>query len=90
MNNAKRKALKEQPDAVIECRDNLDFMAEFQDGAFKLIVTSPPYNLWQILRAQGVSPRLLGYAIRSDCRVRTLVGRTGIDLLASRQLRLER
>ena len=38
-------ALKEQPDAVIECRDNLDFMAEFQDGAFKLIVTSPPYNL---------------------------------------------
>ena len=32
-------------DAVIECRDNLDFMAGFRDGAFKLIVTSPPYNI---------------------------------------------
>ena len=25
--------------------DNLKFMGEFDDGAFKLIVTSPPYNL---------------------------------------------
>lgn len=29
----------------IECIDNLSFMREFDDGAFKLIVTSPPYNL---------------------------------------------
>ncbi len=34
-----------KPQAVIECRDNLDFIADFPDGAFKLIVTSPPYNL---------------------------------------------
>ena len=33
------------PDFFIDCRDNLDFMAECEDGAFKLIVTSPPYNL---------------------------------------------
>ena len=30
---------------VIECRDNLEFMSNLQDGLFKLIVTSPPYNL---------------------------------------------
>ena len=33
------------PDFTIECRDNLDFMARLDDGSFKLIVTSPPYNL---------------------------------------------
>ncbi len=33
------------PDFIIECRDNLDFMARLDDGSFKLIVTSPPYNL---------------------------------------------
>ena len=32
-------------DAVIKCRDNLEFMADYENGAFKLIVTSPPYNL---------------------------------------------
>ena len=31
--------------AVIECQDNLEFMAGLDDGIFKLIVTSPPYNL---------------------------------------------
>lgn len=31
--------------AVIKCVDNLDFMEKLDDGAFKLIVTSPPYNL---------------------------------------------
>ena len=30
---------------VIECRDNLQFMSDLPDGLFKLIVTSPPYNL---------------------------------------------
>ena len=34
---------EEQP--VLACRDNLDFMRELPDGRFKLIVTSPPYNL---------------------------------------------
>lgn len=32
-------------DAVIACMDNLEFMAMLPDGKFKLIVTSPPYNL---------------------------------------------
>ena len=31
--------------ATITCQDNLDFMERLPDGAFKLIVTSPPYNL---------------------------------------------
>lgn len=38
-------ALQEEPATVIECRDNLEFMAGLPDGIFKLIVTSPPYNL---------------------------------------------
>ena len=29
----------------IECEDNLEFMKQFPDEYFKLIVTSPPYNL---------------------------------------------
>ena len=29
----------------IDCCDNLEFMAGFDDRSFKLIVTSPPYNL---------------------------------------------
>ncbi len=33
------------PEFVIECKDNLRFMSALPDGAFKLIVTSPPYNL---------------------------------------------
>ncbi len=32
-------------DAVISCKDNLEFMGMLSDGKFKLIVTSPPYNL---------------------------------------------
>ena len=31
--------------AVVECADNLAFMERLPDGVFKLIVTSPPYNL---------------------------------------------
>ena len=34
-----------QPHAVIECSDNLEFMSQIPDQRFKLIVTSPPYNL---------------------------------------------
>ena len=33
------------PQAVIECRDALEFMSRLADQSFKLIVTSPPYNL---------------------------------------------
>ena len=32
-------------DAVMACQDNLEFMRNYRDGSFKLIVTSPPYNL---------------------------------------------
>ena len=31
--------------AVLVCQDNLEFMRSFPAGSFKLIVTSPPYNL---------------------------------------------
>ena len=31
--------------ATLACQDNLEFMAELQDGQIKLVVTSPPYNL---------------------------------------------
>lgn len=30
---------------IVECVDNLEFMAKLPSGHFKLIVTSPPYNL---------------------------------------------
>ena len=30
---------------TVACSDNLDFMRDYEDGAFRLIVTSPPYNL---------------------------------------------
>ena len=29
----------------VSCEDNLEFMANLQDGVIKLIITSPPYNL---------------------------------------------
>ncbi len=31
--------------AVLKCMDNMKFMSSLSDGIFKLIVTSPPYNL---------------------------------------------
>ena len=31
--------------AIINRSDNLEFMLRHEDGTFKLIVTSPPYNL---------------------------------------------
>ena len=33
------------PPFDIRCQDNLAFMRGFEDGSFKLIVTSPPYNI---------------------------------------------
>lgn len=38
---------------VIACEDNLRFMAELPDGAMKLIVTSPPYNLGKSYERRG-------------------------------------
>ena len=37
--------LNGQDTPVMECKDNLAFMQELDDGQMKLIVTSPPYNL---------------------------------------------
>ena len=39
--------------AVIECADNLEFMEKLDTGAFKLIVTSPPYNLGKAYERRG-------------------------------------
>ncbi len=33
------------PQVVLECSDNREFMASLPDGHFRLIVTSPPYNI---------------------------------------------
>ena len=38
-------ALVVQEDYAIVCEDNLSFMGRFPDACFKLMVTSPPYNL---------------------------------------------
>ena len=40
---------------VIECRDNLQFMSNLPDGLFKLIVTSPPYNLGKTYEKKRLS-----------------------------------
>lgn len=43
---AEMRGPDEQDDhAVIACLDNLEFMRSLPDGKFKLVVTSPPYNL---------------------------------------------
>ena len=34
-----------ESDCVLACEDNLAFMAKLPDASFKLIVTSPPYNV---------------------------------------------
>ncbi len=40
---------------VMECRDNLQFMSNLPDGLFKLIVTSPPYNLGKTYEKKRLS-----------------------------------
>ena len=45
MSTAALNLLISLPEAVIHCEDNLKFMSEMPDGVFKLIVTSPPYNI---------------------------------------------
>ena len=39
----------------MECRDNLEFMSSLPDGMFKLIVTSPPYNLGKTYEKKRLS-----------------------------------
>ena len=43
------------PDFYVECCNNVDFMSGLDDGAFKLIVTSPPYNLGKVYEGRQVS-----------------------------------
>lgn len=38
---------------VISCSDNLEFMAGLPDHGFKLIVTSPPYNLGKVYESKS-------------------------------------
>ena len=39
--------------AVLRCQDNLEFLREQPDEKFKLIVTSPPYNLGKVYESQS-------------------------------------
>ena len=39
--------------ALLECRDNLDFLREQPSEKFKLIVTSPPYNIGKSYEARS-------------------------------------
>lgn len=43
--NTKLKRLSADMDATVVCKDNLKFMRTLEDNSFKLIVTSPPYNI---------------------------------------------
>ncbi len=40
-------------DAILQCQDNLEFLSEQPDEKFKLIVTSPPYNIGKSYEAQS-------------------------------------
>ena len=39
--------------AVLKCQDNLEFLSEQPSGKFKLIVTSPPYNIGKSYEARS-------------------------------------
>ena len=47
------QACGEVLDCVLACEDNLAFMARLPDAAFKLIVTSPPYNVGKSYERRG-------------------------------------
>ena len=75
---------------VIDCADNLEFMATLDDQQIKLIVTSPPYNLGKEYEPRVSLAAYLESQERliSEC-VRVLHPQ-GLVLLASRQLRGQR
>ena len=57
--------------AVLSCEDNIAFMADFDDATFKLIVTSPPYNLGKSYENKSgldvylaVQERVIGECVR--------------------------
>ena len=55
--------------AVLACEDNLAFMAGLDDETFKLIVTSPPYNLGKGYETRAALPDWLAAQERvvSEC-----------------------
>ena len=55
--------------AILECRDNLDFLREQPDGKFKLIVTSPPYNIGKSYESRSPLEQYLDQqeAVISEC-----------------------
>ncbi len=46
-------------DAVLDCQDNIDFLRDQPAGKFKLIVTSPPYNIGKSYEARASLDRYL-------------------------------
>lgn len=61
-----QQALRLQPDdvkrcniAVLECQDNLAFLREQPNDKFKLIVTSPPYNIGKSYESRSPLDRYL-------------------------------
>ena len=43
-----RTGVRALHDPVMACQDNIEFMRQLPDGAMKLIVTSPPYNIGKL------------------------------------------
>ena len=56
-------------DFVVACRDNLEFMADLPDAKFKLIVTSPPYNLGKAYESRSSLDRYVADqdAVITEC-----------------------
>ena len=38
---------------TMKCADNIEYLRNFRDGFFKLIVTSPPYNIGKNYKAKA-------------------------------------
>ena len=49
---SEKRASAERTEPVMECEDNLRFMARLPDESMDLIVTSPPYNLVRYTKAR--------------------------------------
>src|SRR5579871_5468562 len=39
---------RDEPNAYIECSDNLAFMRKLENDSMNLVVTSPPYNIGKV------------------------------------------
>lgn len=54
-----QEGVKSPIDAILECRDNLEFLREQPSDKFKLIVTSPPYNIGKSYESRSSLDRYL-------------------------------